>query len=72
MQKEFKREVWYKLTSDEHTHFSAFSQHYGIPINLIDITTSPLVALYFACQDYTNPKDTNIVQFDEERGFVYL
>lgn len=72
MQKEFKKEVWYKLTPDERTHFSAFSQHHGIPTNLIDVTTSPLVALYFACQDYKNTKDTNKVQFDEEREFLYL
>lgn len=71
MQKEFKREVWYKLTPDERTHFSAFSQHHGIPTNLIDITTSPLVALYFACQDYKNQKDTE-VPLDEKTGFVYL
>ncbi|PED35795.1 FRG domain-containing protein [Bacillus cereus] len=72
MQKEFKKEVWHKLTPDERTHFSAFSQHHGIPTNLIDVTTSPLVALYFACQNYKNPKDTNKVQLDEERGFLYL
>ncbi|OUB63533.1 FRG domain-containing protein [Bacillus thuringiensis] len=72
MQKDFKREVWHKLTPDERTHFSAFSQHHGIPTNLIDITTSPLVSLYFACQNYTNSIDTNGIKLDEERGFVYL
>ncbi|MGH0686347.1 FRG domain-containing protein [Bacillus mycoides] len=70
MKKEFKREVWYKLSSDERMHFSAFSQHHGIPTNLIDITSSPLVALYFACQNFKNAQDGND-QFDEDKGFVY-
>lgn len=69
MRNEFKKEVWHKLSSDERTYFTAFSQHHGIPTNLIDITTSPLVALYFACGNYKNPIDTN---YDEERGYVNL
>ncbi|UHA73759.1 FRG domain-containing protein [Paenibacillus sp. 481] len=69
MQNQFKREVWHKLSSDERTHFTAFSQHHGIPTNLIDVSTSPLVALYFACQNYKNPTGE---RYDEERGYVYL
>lgn len=57
---EFYGEVAYKLEEDK-VDFIAFAQHYGIPTNLLDITTSPLTALYFACE-----KD-----FDED-GYIYL
>ena len=60
MVEEFYREVAYKL-EDGKEDFIAFAQHHGIPTNLLDITLSPLTALYFACE-----KD-----FDED-GYVYL
>ena len=40
---EFYREVAYKLEDDKED-FIAFAQHYGIPTNLLDITSSPLAA----------------------------
>ncbi|WP_256703622.1 FRG domain-containing protein [Paenibacillus peoriae] len=69
MKNDFKREVWHKLSQDERTNFLAFAQHHGIPTNLIDFTTSPLVALYFSCQPYQNREDEN---FNESKSFIYI
>lgn len=62
MKDEFRKEVFHKLNKNEYENFLAFSQHHGIPTNLIDFTTSPLVALFFSC--YGNES--------EDTGFVYL
>lgn len=58
---EYFYEVSSKLTSLEKNNFIAYSQHHGLPTNLIDITSSPLVALYFACQGN-----------EIDNGFVYM
>ena len=65
---EFYKETAYKL-GDDKIDFIAFAQHHGIPTNLLDISTSPLIALYFACQaDEKNDKQND----EEVDGVVYL
>lgn len=68
MKNEFKREIYHRLSDDEKADFLAFAQHHWIPTNLIDFTTAPLVALYFACQKVES-SDNNL---NPDIGFVYL
>ncbi|MEG0834692.1 MAG: FRG domain-containing protein, partial [Christensenellaceae bacterium] len=40
-----------------------YMQHYGCPTRLLDITSNPLVALYFACVDNSD-KDGVVYEFE--------
>ncbi len=46
---DFSNKIIRNLSLEEKNHIFAFSQHHGIPTNLVDFTFSPLVALFFSC-----------------------
>lgn len=59
----YYQEVGYELDKMQGENFLAFSQHHGLKTNLIDFTTAPLVALYFACE-----RD----KYDFDSGYVFI
>ena len=63
-QQEFYHYIGNHLTEMQKKHFAAYAQHCGIPTNLIDFTTSPLVSLFFASYDEGKMVDSS--------GYVYF
>jgi len=54
------------LKTNSLLHWAALAQHYGYPTRLIDITTDPLIALYFAVNNDFN--DDGYVYYFAKNG----
>ncbi len=66
--KDYFREVGYALDNDSRENFMAYSQHHGLPTELLDVTENPIVALYFACE--SNLQSDGILYAIENDYFI--
>lgn len=66
LRKKYFKEIAYSLNKVEKENFMAYSQHHGLPTELLDVTTNPLVALWFSCEDISDLD--GVVYLIEESG----
>lgn len=70
IREKFYQEIGYGLSEKDIENFISYSQHHGLPTELLDVTENPLVALYFSCQSNKIYNDIRRATVEQD-GFIY-
>ena len=69
---EFYHIIGNNITDMQRDNFIAFSQHHGIPTNLLDFSKLPLVSLFFACYDNKETNGSGYVYFIDNTRLINI